>query len=112
MESLDCIRRRWMLSIGVPSTLFQFLRENWQDWVYDETSNRRNIMAKKNRLTEVGKRVGAALGKANREAHIKARKVSDASKMAKEELKDISKRVEALKKQLEKTAKRLKSALD
>ncbi len=52
------------------------------------------------------------MGKANREAHIKARKVSDASKMAKEELKDISKRVEALKKQLEKTDKRLKSALD
>jgi hypothetical protein len=69
-------------------------------------------MAKKNRLTEVGKKVGAALGKANREAHIKARKVSAASKIAKDELKDISKRVEALKKQLEKTAKRLKSALD
>jgi hypothetical protein len=69
-------------------------------------------MAKKNRLTEVSKKVGAALGKANREAHIKARKVSEASKMAKEELKDISKRVEALKKQLEKTAKRLKSALE
>ena len=69
-------------------------------------------MAKKNSFTEVGKKVGAALGKANREAHIKARKVSAASKMAKEELKDISKRVEDLKKQLEKTAKRLKSALN
>jgi hypothetical protein len=31
--------------------------------------------------------------------------------MAKEELHDISKQVEALKKQLEKTAKRLKTAL-
>jgi hypothetical protein len=68
-------------------------------------------MAKKNTLTDVGKRVGAALGKANKEAHIQARKVSAASKVAKEELKDISKQVEALKKQLEKTAKRLKSAL-
>ena len=69
-------------------------------------------MAKKNRLTEVGKKVGAALGKANREAHIKARKVSAASKIAKEELKNIAKQAEAMKKQLEKTAKRLKSALN
>lgn len=69
-------------------------------------------MAKKDRLTEVSKKVGAALGKANREAHIKARKVSEASKLAKKELKDISKRVDLLKRQLEKTAKRLKSALD
>lgn len=68
-------------------------------------------MAKKSTLSDVGKRVGAALGKANKEAHIRARKVSAASKVAKEELKDISKQVEALKKQLEKTAKRLKSAL-
>ena len=68
-------------------------------------------MAKKDRLTEMSEKVGAALGKANREAHIKARKVSDASKVAKEELREISKQVEALKKQLEKTAKRLKTAL-
>jgi hypothetical protein len=69
-------------------------------------------MAKKDRLIEVSEKVGAALGKANREAHIKARKVSEASKIAKEELKDIAKQVDELKKQLEKTAKRLKSALD
>ena len=68
-------------------------------------------MAKKDRLTEVSEKVGAALGKANKEAHIKARKVSAASKVAKEELQEISKQVEALKKQLEKTAKRLKTAL-
>jgi hypothetical protein len=68
-------------------------------------------MAKKDKLTEVSEKVGAALGKANREAHIKARKVSNASKVAKQELHDISKQVEALKKQLEKTAKRLKSSL-
>ena len=68
-------------------------------------------MAKNDRLKEVSEKVGAALGKANREARVKARKVSEASKVAKEELKDISKQVEALKKQLEKTAKRLKTAL-
>ena len=68
-------------------------------------------MAKNDRLKEVSVKVGTALGKANREAHIRAKKVSEASKVAKEELQDISKQVEALKKQLEKTAKRLKSAL-
>jgi DNA-binding ferritin-like protein len=99
------------LSISDPFELSQFLRHNVPEWVYDETPDRRDDMAKKNRLTDVGKRVGAALGKANKEAHIQARKVSAASKVAKEELKDISKQVEALKKQLEKTAKRLKSAL-
>jgi len=50
--------------------------------------------------------VGAALGKANREAHIKARKVSAASKIAKGELKDISKRVEALEKAVGKKRRR------
>jgi len=68
-------------------------------------------MAKKDTLKEVSVKVGAALGKANREAHIKAKKVADASKVAKDELKDIAKQVEALKKQLEKTAKRLKAEL-
>jgi len=71
----------------------------------------RRVMEKKDRLTEVSEKVGAALGRANREARIKARKVSEASKVAKEELHEISRQVEALKKQLEKTAKRLKAAL-
>lgn len=76
-----------------------------------EKAQVRRVMEKKDRLTDVSERVGAALGRANREAHIKARKVSEASKVAKEELHEISKQVEALKKQLEKTAKRLKAAL-
>ena len=65
----------------------------------------------KDKLTQVSERVGAALGKANKQAHLKARKVSEASKVAKEELQEIAKQVEVLKKQLEKTTKRLKSAL-
>jgi len=68
-------------------------------------------MAKNDRLKEVSVKVGTALGKANREAHIQAKKVSAASKAAKEELQEISKQLEALKKQLEKTAKRLKAEL-
>jgi len=65
----------------------------------------------KDKLVEVSEKVGAALGKANKQAHIKAKKVAAASKVAKEELHDIAKQVESLKKQLEKTTKRLKSAL-
>src|SRR6267142_4857977 len=103
MESLDCIRHSSTLSIADHELVPNFCGHNKPNSVYDETSVRRHGMAKKNRLTEVGKKVGAALGKANREAHIKVRKVSAASKIAKDELKDISKRVDALKKQLEKT---------
>ena len=65
----------------------------------------------KDKLVEVSEKVGAALGKANKQAHLKAKKVAEASKVAKEELHAIAKQVESLKKQLEKTTKRLKSAL-
>lgn len=68
-------------------------------------------MAKKDRLTEVSVKIGAALGKADKQARIRARKVADASSVAKEELHEISKQVEALKQQLAKTTKRLKKVL-
>lgn len=64
-------------------------------------------MAKKNRLTQVAVKIGGALGKADRRAH----KVVQAKALAKKELQDISRQVEALKRQLEKTAKHLKRAL-
>lgn len=68
-------------------------------------------MAKKDRLTEVSVKIGTALGKADKQARLRAKKVADASVVAKEELHDISKQVEALKQQLAKTTKRLKKAL-
>jgi DNA-directed RNA polymerase subunit L len=68
-------------------------------------------MAKKDRLTEVSVKIGTALGKADKQARLRARKVADASVVAKEELQEISKQVEALKQQLAKTTKRLKKAL-
>jgi hypothetical protein len=61
----------------------------------------------KSRLTNAAKKIGAAMGKADRTAH----KVAKAGVLAKSELKDISKQVEALKKQLMKTTKRLQKAL-
>jgi len=68
-------------------------------------------MAKKDRLTDVSVKIGTALGKADKQARLKARKVADASSIAKEELQEISKQVEALKRQLAKTTERLKKAL-
>jgi polyhydroxyalkanoate synthesis regulator phasin len=64
-------------------------------------------MAKKSRLTNAAEKIGAAMGRADRKAH----QVAKAGVMAKKELAAISGQVDALKKQLEKTAKKLKKAL-
>jgi hypothetical protein len=68
-------------------------------------------MAKKDRLTDVSVKIGSALGKADKQARVRAKQVSEASTIAKEELQEIAKQVEALKKQLAKTTVRLKKAL-
>ena len=68
-------------------------------------------MAKNDKLTEVSVKIGTALGKADKQTRIKARKVAEASVVAKEELHEIAKQVEVLKQQLAKTTKRLKKAL-
>jgi hypothetical protein len=64
-------------------------------------------MAKKSRLTRVAVGIGTAMGKADRKAH----QIVKAGKLAKEELADIAKQVEALKRQLRTTTKRLRRAL-
>ncbi len=64
-------------------------------------------MAKNNRLKKTAMKIGAAMGKADRAAH----KVARAGVLAKGELEDISKQIDALKRQLLKTTKRLKKAL-
>src|SRR5579862_5241274 len=62
-------------------------------------------MAKKSKLlNDAAEKIGTAMGKANRTAH----KVAKAGVLAKKELEDISKQVEALKKQL----KRQRSACE
>jgi hypothetical protein len=63
-------------------------------------------VAKKSKLTRVAVRIGTAMGKADRTAH----KVAKAGLLAKAELEDISKQIELLKRQLQKTTKRLKRA--
>jgi hypothetical protein len=64
-------------------------------------------MAKRSRLTRVAVGIGTAMGKADRKAH----QIVKAGKLAKEELADISKQVDALKRQLQTTTKRLRRAL-
>jgi hypothetical protein len=64
-------------------------------------------MAKNDRLRKTAMKIGAAMGKADRAAH----KVARAGVLAKGELEDISKQIDALKRQLLKTTKRLKKAL-
>ena len=64
-------------------------------------------MAKKSRLTRVAVKIGTAMGRADRKAH----QIAKAGVLAKKELADISKQVDALKRQLLKTTKRLKRAL-
>jgi DNA anti-recombination protein RmuC len=65
------------------------------------------MMARKSRFTRVAVGIGTAIGKADRKAH----QVAKAGVMAKKELEVIGKHVDALKKQLQKTTKRLKHAL-
>jgi prefoldin subunit 5 len=64
-------------------------------------------MARKSKLTQVAVRIGTAMGNADR----RVQKYAKAGTLAKKELEDISKQVDALKQQLRKTAKRLKRAL-
>jgi hypothetical protein len=69
----------------------------------------------KNRLRDAAVKIGSAVGKvdstAHKAAHKAARKAARAAKVARQELVDLTKQVDALKRQLEKSTKRLKSAL-
>jgi DNA-directed RNA polymerase sigma subunit (sigma70/sigma32) len=65
------------------------------------------MMARKSRLTRVAVGIGTVIGKADR----KAQQVAKAGLMAKQGLEDIAEQVEVLKRQLQKTTKRLKQAL-
>jgi prefoldin subunit 5 len=61
----------------------------------------------RSQLKSAAKKIGAAIGRADRTAH----KVAKAGVVAREELIQLSKQVESLKRQLQKTTKRLKNAL-
>jgi prefoldin subunit 5 len=61
----------------------------------------------RSQFKSAAKKIGAAIGRADRTAH----KVAKAGVVAREELIQLSKQVELLKRQLQKTTKRLKNAL-
>jgi len=65
----------------------------------------------KNRLRDAAVKIGSAVGKVDGRAHKAAFKAAKAARVAKLELIELSKQVDALKKQLEKSTKHLKNAL-
>ena len=65
----------------------------------------------KNRLKDAAVKIGSAVGRVDGAAHKAALKAAQAAKVARQELIDLEKHVDALKKQLKKSTKRLKSAL-
>jgi seryl-tRNA synthetase len=70
-------------------------------------SDSREANMAKSRIKQAAESIGAAMGKADRTAH----KVAKAGVVAKQELVQLSKQVESLKRQLQKTTKRLRKAL-
>jgi hypothetical protein len=61
-------------------------------------------MARKNELKDAAVKIGSAVGKLDGKAH-------KAAQVARQELAELSKQVASLKKQIEKSAKKLQSAL-
>jgi hypothetical protein len=68
-------------------------------------------MATKNKWRDAAVSIGSAVGKADAGAHKAVYKAAKAAHVARLELIQLSKQVDALKKQLKKSTKRLKSAL-
>ncbi len=67
--------------------------------------------AEKTKLESAAIQIGAAVGKADRAAHQTAHKVAQAAHIAREELHQVGKQLEGLKRQLAKSNKRLQQAL-
>jgi hypothetical protein len=65
----------------------------------------------KNRLRDAAVKIGSAVGKVDGAAHKAALKAGQAAHVARQELIDLTKQVDALKRQLKKSTKRLKNAL-
>jgi hypothetical protein len=68
-------------------------------------------MPNKNRLRDAAVKIGSAVGRADGTAHKAAEKAAKAAHVARLELMELSKQVDALKKQLKKSTNELKKAL-
>jgi hypothetical protein len=68
-------------------------------------------MAKKSKLKDAAVQIGSTIGRVDGQAHKAVYKAAKAAHVAKLELIALSKQVDALKKQLQKSSNKLKSAL-
>ena len=68
-------------------------------------------MNKNNRLRDTAMKIGAAAGRLDGRAHKAAQKATKAVHVAKAELAEVTKQLDALKTQLAKSSKRLQAAL-
>ena len=68
-------------------------------------------MVKDNRLRGAAVKIGSAAGRLDRRAHQAVQKAAKAAAAAQQELLELTRQLKALKAQLNKSAKRLKSAL-
>ena len=68
-------------------------------------------MPTKNKLRNAAVTIGSAVGRADGKAHKAVHKAANAAHVARQELVELAKQVDALKKQLKKSTSRLKSAL-
>jgi len=66
---------------------------------------------KKSKLKDAAVRIGSAVGKVDSTAHSAVRKAAEAGRVTRLEIVDLTKQVDALRRQLKKSAKRLKNAL-
>jgi predicted translin family RNA/ssDNA-binding protein len=68
-------------------------------------------MPNRDKLKDAAVRIGTAVGRADAKAHLAAQKASNAIDVAKQELDEITKQVDALKAQLARSSKRLQDSL-
>jgi|SRR5215472_8275154 len=90
---------------------FDFQLDARRAIVYQFLSGGGNHMAKNNKFRDTAVKIGAAAGRLDGKAHKAARKAAKAVDVAKVELAELTKQLEALKSQLAKSSKHLQAAL-
>ena len=86
-------------------------RENLTSFVSVLSEEERIYMNKNNRFRDTAMKIGAAAGRLDGKAHKAAQKAVKAVSVAKVELAQVTKQLEALKKQVAKSSKHLQAAL-
>ena len=102
---------RYILREKAPDTAHRYMSLLVDQFLCHLWVRRRLCMANKNRLKRAAVKIGTAVGRADSRAHQAAHKVAKAAKAAEKELNALGKQVDALKRQLQKSTKRLRRAL-